>query len=320
MINSDSLATWSTRQFRPAQQFFRWREAVDETHLAWDIASHRHSEFAANLRRQSLGGASVIECVCDPCAGKRREPEIARSGEGYYGVLLVAAGKEMLRQGGREAWLKAGDFVLWDSTRPIDFAVGERLHKITLLVPQRLLEATLPDAREFVAKTVSGASDRGALFANHLRGLARMRENVPQAILPRLMEATLDLFATAFVAETATDGTATQRAMLARIQSYVRGRLDDPTLNPEAVANAHGISVRQLHRIFAAASNVTLERWLWNERLARCRHDLTQPGEVAISKVAFKWGFSDAAHFSRAFRERYGLAPSDLRKAAMGRG
>lgn len=225
----------------------------------------------------------------------------------------------MLRQAGREAWLKAGDFVLWDSTQPIDFAVGERLHKVTLLVPQRLLEATLPDAREFVATTVSGASDRGALFANHLRGLARMRENVPQTLLPRLMEATLDLLGTAFVAETGIDGTASQRAMLARIQSYIHSRLDDPTLNPEAIASAHSISVRQLHRIFAAASNVTAERWLWNERLARCRHDLTQPGAVAISKVAFRWGFSDAAHFSRAFRGRYGLAPRELRKGATGR-
>ena len=319
MINSDSLATWSTRPFRPAQQFSRWREAVDATHLAWDIALSRQNAFAAKLKRQSLGSANVIECVCDPCAGKRRGPEIARSDEGYYGVLHVLQGREMLRQGGREAWLKAGDFVLWDSTRPIDFAVGERLHKITLLIPQRLLEATLPDAHEFVATTVSGLSSRGALFANHLRVLAALRENLPPVLLPRLMEATLDLLATAFVGETE-GGTATQRTLVARIQAYIHGRLDDPALNPKSIADAHGISVRQLHRVFAAAADLTVERWIWNERLARCRHDLTQPGAVAISKVAFKWGFSDAAHFSRAFRERYGLAPRDLRKETTRRG
>lgn len=318
MINSDGLATWSTRPFRPAQQFARWREAVDATHLAWDIALRRPSAFAAKLKRQSLGGANMIECVCDPCAGKRREPEIARSDEGYYGVLHVMQGREMLRQGGREAWLKAGDFVLLDSTRPIDFAVGERLHKITFLIPQRLLEATLPDAHEFVAATVSGLSGRGALFANHLRVLAAVRENVPQVLLPRLMEATLDLLATAFVGETS-GGTASQRALVAHIQTYIRDRLDDPALNPESIAAAHEISVRQLHRLFAAA-DATVEPWIWNERLARCRHDLTQPGVVAISKVAFKWGFSDAAHFSRAFRKRYGLAPRELRNETTRRG
>ncbi len=319
MISSDSLATWSTRPFRPARQFSRWREAVDATHLAWDIASRGHSAFAANLRRQSLGDASVIECVCDPCAGKRREPEIARSGDAYYGVLHVLQGQELLRQNGREAWLKAGDFVLWDSTQPIDFSVGDRLHKITLLIPQRLLEATLPDARQFVATAVTGLSGRGALFANHLGVLARVRENVPAALLPRVLEATLDLLATAFGGETG-GGTVSQRAIVARIQDYIHNRLDDPTLNPKAIATAHDISVRQLHRIFAAAANATVERWTWNQRLARCRHDLMQPGAVAVSKVAFKWGFSDAAHFSRAFRERYGLAPSQLRKGATGRG
>ncbi|MFN0315471.1 MAG: hypothetical protein ACKVQA_10580 [Burkholderiales bacterium] len=102
-----------------------------------------------------------------------------------YGVLHVLQGKEMLRQGGREAWLGAGDVVLWDSATPIDFAVGERLRKITLLVPHSLLYATMLRAHEFVAAKLSGLGGRGALFANHLRALARMRETIPSALVPR---------------------------------------------------------------------------------------------------------------------------------------
>jgi hypothetical protein len=62
----------------------------------------------------------------------------------------------MIRQGGREAWLEAGDFTLWDSTRSIDFAIGDTLHKLTLLVPQRLLDRVLPNAQDRVALVVSG--------------------------------------------------------------------------------------------------------------------------------------------------------------------
>lgn len=319
MINSDNQTTWSTRNYRSAQQFSRWREAVDDTHLAWDMAARDHSEYQATLRQQSLGAANVIECICDPCSGKRREPEIARSGEGYYGVLHVVRGQEMVRQAGREAWLKAGDFIIWDSTRPIEFAVGERLQKITLLIPQRLLDATLPNAAAFVATTVSGRNGRGALFANHLRVLARERAGCPSGSVPRLVEATLDLLATAFAAETGAAATAHQQTSLARILRYIDERLDDTTLHPESIAAAHAMSVRQLHRIFAAAADSTVERWIWHQRLARCRHELTQSGAVAISEIAFRWGFSDAAHFSRAFRSRYGLAPRELRLKATGR-
>ena len=313
MSIDEQFTTWSTRAFRPAQQFSRWREAVDATHLTWDIAIRRENPFDAELTRQGLGSANVIECLCDPCDGKRREAQIARSSEGYYGVLHVLQGREMIRQGGREAWLEEGDFVLWDSTEPIDFSVGARLRKITLLVPQRSLEVALPDARNHVAVTMSGRTGRGALFANHLRALASVHENFPNALIPRLTEATIDLLSAAYLSEEQ-PGTVSQRALFAQINTYIQGRLDDPTLNPESIARAHGISARQLHRVFSRFELGTVERWIWSERLERCRHEIQQAGETTISAIAFKWGFNDAAHFSRAFRKRYGISPRELRQ------
>jgi AraC-like DNA-binding protein len=38
-----------------------------------------------------------------------------------------------------------------------------------------------------------------------------------------------------------------------------------------------------------------------------------------ITEIAFGWGFSDAAHFSRIFRARFGCAPRELRAECLRR-
>jgi len=51
--------------------------------------------------------------------------------------------------------------------------------------------------------------------------------------------------------------------------------------------------------------------------LDAARRDLCDPGLAAssVSRIAFSWGFNDAAHFSRAFRARFGCSPRELRAA-----
>jgi transcriptional regulator GlxA family with amidase domain len=78
------------------------------------------------------------------------------------------------------------------------------------------------------------------------------------------------------------------------------------------IANRMGLSLRQLHRIFAGGG-VTIERWIWQQRLERCRQDLLAQPKLPVSQIAFRWGFSDAAHFSRAFRGQFGTTPTLFR-------
>ena len=34
----------------------------------------------------------------------------------------------------------------------------------------------------------------------------------------------------------------------------------------------------------------------------------------SVSDIAFSWGFNDAAHFSRAFKERFRVTPKEFRQ------
>ena len=96
--------------------------------------------------------------------------------------------------------------------------------------------------------------------------------------------------------------------------------LSDPELSLEQVAAADGISTRSLQKLFASA-NQSFSTYLRSRRLERCRLDLSSPicASLSISEICFRWGFNGSAHFSRAFKERYGVSPRAYRRAALGK-
>ncbi len=61
---------------------------------------------------------------------------------------------------------------------------------------------------------------------------------------------------------------------------------------------------------------VPLSRHILQLRLDACRRDLADPRLAmrSVSEIAYSWGFNDAAHFSRRFRERHGLSPTEWRE------
>jgi len=107
-------------------------------------------------------------------------------------------------------------------------------------------------------------------------------------------------------------------SLLHRIMQRVETMLGDPDLSITSVAEDAGISPRYLRRLLAV-QGMNFATILRQRRLERCHADLVSPlhGQLSISEIAFRWGFSDAAHFSRSFRERYGVSPREHRRAAV---
>jgi AraC-like DNA-binding protein len=90
----------------------------------------------------------------------------------------------------------------------------------------------------------------------------------------------------------------------------------DPSLDPQAVAEAHGISRRYLHLLFAE-SGTSFGATLMALRLEQAKHllDDRRLANVGIAELAWRCGFREPSHFARRFRTRYGAAPDAYRKA-----
>jgi AraC-like DNA-binding protein len=103
--------------------------------------------------------------------------------------------------------------------------------------------------------------------------------------------------------------------LLTRITSYIRQHLTEPDLSPERIARDHHISARHLYSTWSDA-DLSLGQWIITERLEGAHRELAdqRTRNKTISAVARGWGFADATHFSRRFRDAYGMSPREWRQ------
>jgi AraC-like DNA-binding protein len=101
-----------------------------------------------------------------------------------------------------------------------------------------------------------------------------------------------------------------------QIKACITRRLRDPSLSVAGIAAQLRLSPSTLHRAWSGEA-CSIAEWIWSQRLDAARRDICNPAMRAhgISEIAFSWGFSDAAHFSRAFRGRFGCSARELRAA-----
>ena len=97
-------------------------------------------------------------------------------------------------------------------------------------------------------------------------------------------------------------------ARLRVVALLVEQKLGNPP-NVTQLATAVGISTRQLARLFVSETGLTPSAFLRDARLAQSRW-LMETTNQSLSHIATETGFADAAHFSRAFRQRFGVSPS----------
>jgi len=67
-----------------------------------------------------------------------------------------------------------------------------------------------------------------------------------------------------------------------------------------------------VHRVFESDSE-SLSGYVRARRLARARQELATHRSLPISTIARRLGFTDSSHFTRAFKDRYGLSPREYR-------
>jgi len=97
-----------------------------------------------------------------------------------------------------------------------------------------------------------------------------------------------------------------------KVQDYIESNIND-SLSIEELADIAGFSKYHFHRIFKGIVNESLSRYVNRLKLERATHLLTYRTDMTITDIAYHFGFTDSAVFSRTFKNYYGVSPSQYR-------
>lgn len=301
-----------------ARNISEFRAAVSESFVPLQVSTAGPDHFRGIIRGASVDEVHVNEVRATSHVVERTPELIARSDRSYFKLSLMLAGTGMLIQDDREAVLQAGDLAVYDTDRPYSLVFDDDFRTMVVMFPKHLISLPSDMIGQLTAVRISGQGGLGGMVVPYLTQLAGNLDQLAGTTGARLAHSALDLVTTVFTRELGLDGVSADphRALVQRIRSYIDRNLASTDLGPATIASAHFISTRHLHGLFQE-QGVTVSTWIRTRRLEQCRRDLLDPmlADRPVAAIAARWGFVDAAHFSRAFKSAFGISPSEYRAA-----
>lgn len=296
---------------RHVARFDGYREEFRNEPWPISVRSKNAVTFSSAFAARNLGEYGIATAV-----SSAHTMEVDGTGSDTRDLHMVhvqLAGETVFTQHDHTAVLRPGDVSVYNFGSPsvtenrgtdvLTFAVPahnlgippDRLHELSGIALERerpLIQVLLPFARQLT----------GSL------------NTIDDAVGNRVVLGMIDLLSAALVETSRATETATGETLLTSILEYIDSHLHRPGLTVTEIAAAHFVSPRKLHVLFEA-HETTAAAWIRSRRLENCKRDLGDSAlaGLKISDVAARWGYTDAALFSRQFTHRFGVTPRAYR-------
>ncbi|WGM22431.1 helix-turn-helix domain-containing protein [Paenarthrobacter sp. OM7] len=303
----------STAAVSPRNSVSFWTEAVSDTFVDLDCkAGDGRESIDGEITVQTLASLDLARVRASAQSVHRTPAAIDASTDDYYLVGIQTEGSCLVTQEGRSAALHDGGFALYDTTRPYSLLLTGHFEQLVLRLPRIALERHLPEAARLTALAVNADPGAARLLVNTVQFLANDIDVLPSDVSLSVSQGVEHLIVAGLggLARCVPDAQRVSRRKL--VQAHILENLGDESLSIKSIARELHLSPSSIHRAFAADGE-TVMGWVWQQRLNRIRETLlTGSYDGTLTDLSLSWGFSDPAHFSRAFRQRYGHAPSQL--------
>jgi AraC-like DNA-binding protein len=314
----ESFSTAGLPSYRRAEA---WNELYCSQINRVDFTPLNRTHFNAALTTSHLGSLGLARMLADSSSIERTRRHISLGARRLYTFVLQAQGEGVLNHCGHEARLETGDFTLCDSAVPHSFHVKDNSEILMLRVPAEQLRMYVPSPDMFCGLLLKGHIGVAGTAAAMVRSLSgQIEAGIASPYDERVGRHLLEMMATSYAMafDDQVQGSAVLRGRQACIVRHIEENLRAPDLSPASVAAALRMSPRYLRMVFATG-NETVSAYILRRRLEECARQIVEPrwSGHTLTEIAFSWGFNSAAHFTRSFRDRYGVAPREYRRGML---
>ena len=305
--------TFATHSLPVPDQFEAWR---DWLHSVFEVLPRQPLDpgFPAKCELWQMGALAISRVSAPAIQLSRVKSLIRRNPVDHWVITLSHRTTMAVRTGDAALEAPAG--------MPLVLSLGNEMVS-ERSQDDRLLFYLPRDSFREIAPTLDAAcgtvlnTPLGKLFADYMALLVGTLPDLTPEDLPRLT-ATVRAMVEACIAPSpdraAIAASQIDLGRLERVRRAVRSHLHSPSLGPAMLCRQLATSRSQLYRLMEGAGGVA--RYIQHQRLLECHAALCDASNTKpIAAIAEELCFADASGFSRAFRQEFGMSPSDVRAA-----
>lgn len=313
------VTAYSTAGLDPAARAAEWSRVIADTYFPLQLTFREPAAFSGRLERRSMGQVSLSRLATGPMQYERQARHISHADPEEYLITVPRRGPVGFRQLGRDVRCDPGGFIVERGDEPYRFSYAEPNELCVLKIPKRMLAERLRSPDRFCAQVIDARSGLPRLMTVMMAELQSLTgtEAHAAAILGRQIVEVLAIALDERLDRDQGVKSSVRAGHLRRAERVIRQNLSNPALSPDFVADHCGISKRYLHELFSDTDK-TVAQFTREERLFAARDAISSSQTLSLAEIAYRFGFSDQAQFSRLFKAQFGMTPSDCRRTAFG--
>jgi AraC-like DNA-binding protein len=301
-----------------SERFVLWRETGRLPMAAEPPDDESRRRFHIRVHKLSGPSGRFADLVATPMKLSRTKDHYNRDGLDMISLTLML-GPEVQHQfgtAGRSVVAQPGQILVKDFAQPATAWWQTSSRSLNLHLPRLTVAAAVGEKVTRLHGTVLSPAGVSPMLETQLITLANIAPRLRNAVRAAALDTTAELAASVLRCELGMrlEDEANSAGLFAGAQVFIKRNLASHRLNPELIARQLHCSRAHLYRVFTQHGE-TVADYVRELRLHRA-HDLitSDPeGKGRIADIAYRCGFEDPVHFTRLFRQRFGLTPSALR-------
>lgn len=308
---------YSTSTVPAHQRADGWRYALSETYFPLEISFRDETAFNGAIKNWTLGSIDISKFTCQPMEVYRNERHLANETESSLLITLSEKTPISFCQNGREVTCAPGSILIERGDVPYRFSQGLANTSSVVKVPIPCLKSRLGSLDRLAPMCFDGTHGVASYFIDTVRRSTKFAPDMDSTARQSLSDHLLEILCLAIQNDDrvlSSNTSSVKTAHLRRAEEYILKNVQDASLTPQKVADACGISLRYLQRLFNE-SNSSIYSFIRDNRLERCHEDLQSVSNTSsIAELAYKWGFCDQSQLCKDYKARYDETPSQTRK------
>ncbi|MCV6577254.1 MAG: helix-turn-helix domain-containing protein [Cohaesibacter sp.] len=299
------------------ERFSIWRESISCIFQVEPTEKTLDQGFEASIDGYMYGQLFFARTKSKQQIWNRTALEIANDGMDHFMFQIFGNGDMRFEQSNDRKRIGLNGIIIFDLSREVS-SVTENFLNISLVIPRDLLEPHLLHPDDHHMRILSLDEPMAQLLYDHISSLNTIIKDMTISQASETNPASIALAAAAMNASPVGESHSAGTPSLAQsimAKRAIENNLDNSELTPDMLSRMVGISRSKLYSIFEREGGVGA--YVKERRLRKAMAMLlrAEASSGSIMEIAYGLGFRNNSTFSRAFKQRYGQTPRDIRQS-----